>query len=100
MIKNGFHLTYCTNIHPGESWKETFQNLQFHIPKIKQELSPNGSLGIGLRLSNEASLALVEKAKLHEFKVWLSANRAYTFTFNGFPYRGFHRQVVKDQVHH
>lgn len=100
MIKNGFHLTYCTNIHPGESWKETFENLQFHIPKIKQELSPNGPLGIGLRVSNEASLELVKIHRLHEFKAWLDANQAYTFTFNGFPYGGFHRQVVKDQVHH
>ena len=100
MRKNGFHLTYCTNIHPGESWKDTFDNLQYHIPKIKKELSPDQPLGIGLRLSNEASLDLVKADKLHEFKAWLINNQAYTFTFNGFPYGGFHRQVVKDKVHH
>ena len=100
MIKEGFHLTYCTNIHPGESWKETFDNLQFHIPKIKKELSPDQALGIGLRLSNEASLDLAKEGKLQEFKAWLAENQAYTFTFNGFPYGGFHRQVVKDKVHH
>jgi hypothetical protein len=100
MKKNGFHLTYCTNIHPGESWKDTFDNLQYHIPKIKKELSPDQPLGIGLRLSNEASLDLVKADKLHEFKAWLADNQAYAFTFNGFPYGGFHRQVVKDKVHH
>ena len=100
MIKNGFHLTYCTNIHPGESWGDTFDNLQFHIPKVKQEIAPDQPLGIGLRLSNEASLELVQGDKLQEFKAWLKENQAYTFTFNGFPYGGFHRQVVKDKVHH
>lgn len=100
MKKNGFHLTYCTNIHPGESWKDTFDNLQYHIPKIKKGLSPDQPLGIGLRLSNEASLDLVQADNLHEFKAWLADNQAYTFTFNGFPYGGFHRQVVKDKVHH
>ncbi len=100
MIKDGIHLTYCTNIHPGESWKETFDNLQFHIPKIKKELAPDQPLGIGLRLSNEASLDLAKADKLQEFKAWLADNQVYTFTFNGFPYGGFHRQVVKDSVHH
>lgn len=100
MIKEGFHLTYCTNIHPGESWEATFKNLQFHIPQIKEQLVPDQPLGIGLRLSNEASLELVKAENLESFKAWLAANQAYTFTFNGFPYGGFHRQVVKDQVHH
>jgi len=100
MIKNGFHLTYCTNIHPGESWVETFNNVKYHIPLIKQELYPEGPFGIGLRLSNEASLELIKKDRLQEFRDWLEDNHCYVFTFNGFPYGGFHRQVVKDKVHH
>ena len=58
MIKDGFHLTYCTNIHPGERWEETFSNLQQHVPDIKQQLVRDRSFGIGLRLSNVASLEL------------------------------------------
>jgi len=27
----GLHLTYCTNIHPGESWEEVFANLRTHV---------------------------------------------------------------------
>lgn len=100
MLKNGFHLTYCTNIHPGESWDEIFGNLKYHIPKIKKELVPEGEMGIGLRLSNIASQDLIKEERLAEFKSWLKAEGAYVFTFNGFPYGGFHRQVVKDQVHH
>jgi hypothetical protein len=100
MIKGGFHLTYCTNIHPGESWEDTFDNLNFHIPLIKQQLAPNDPFGIGLRLSHEASLELVKGENLHEFQSWLASHQCYVFTFNGFPYGGFHRQVVKDKVHH
>ena len=93
-------MTYCTNIHPGESWEETFQNLKLHIPKIKEQLSSPHPFGIGLRLSNEASLTLSEKEELQEFRSWLEENDCYVFTLNGFPYGSFHRQVVKDKVHH
>jgi hypothetical protein len=42
---------------------------------------------------------LIKSENLAEFKTWLKATDCYVFTFNGFPYGGFHRQVVKDEVH-
>src|SRR3712207_6768964 len=93
------HLTYCTNIHAGESWADHFKALQLNFPAIKKELSPNGKAGIGLRLSNEASITLSEEKNLNEFKTWLQENEAYVFTMNGFPYGGFHHTRVKDNVH-
>lgn len=99
MKKNGYHLTYCTNIHPGESWNETFENLKKYIPQIKAEVSQNGNFGIGLRLSDIASRSLLENDNLSMFKSWLNINECYVFTLNGFPYGGFHHQRVKDQVH-
>ncbi len=99
MLTKGFHLTYCTNIHPGESWADTFANLRQYIPKIKAACSPDQAFGIGLRSSHEASLELIKPEKLKEFKEWLQESDCYVFTFNGFPYGGFHRQVVKDEVH-
>ena len=99
MFKKGNHLTYCSNIHPGESWKDTFENLKQYLPNIKKELSPNQPFGIGLRLSNEASLELSHSENIEEFQRWLSTNDYYVFTLNGFPYGGFHHQVIKDEVH-
>lgn len=93
------HLTYCTNIHPGESWADHFAQLQHHIPLIKQKLSPGKPLGIGLRLSNIASLELRKEEALTSFKAWLKEQDCYVFTMNGFPYGGFHRTRVKDDVH-
>ena len=95
----GFHLSYCSNIHPGESWDATFQNLKIYIPEVRQRLKVTGPFGIGLRLSNEASLVLEKPEKLKEFRTWLDKVNAYVFTFNGFPYGDFHRQIVKEKVH-
>lgn len=98
-IGNGYHLTYCSNIHPGEEWEKVFANLKSHIPALKAKLAPDKSFGIGLRLSDVASRELIKNDTLAEFKSWLKTNDAYVFTINGFPYGGFHRQVVKDDVH-
>ncbi|MBN7809829.1 metabolite traffic protein EboE [Algoriphagus sp. H41] len=99
MDVKGFHLSYCSNIHPGESWDATFQNLKIYIPEVRQRLKVEGPFGIGLRLSNQASLMLEKPEKLKEFQVWLRQANAYVFTLNGFPYGDFHRQIVKEKVH-
>ncbi len=93
------HLTYCTNIHAGESWPDHFDALKRCFPVIKDSLSPDAPMGIGLRLSNIASVQLSAPGNLQEFKDWLAQMDAYVFTMNGFPYGGFHNTRVKDQVH-
>jgi hypothetical protein len=93
------HLSYCTNIHAGESWSEHFESLQKHVPVIKQRISGDNSFGIGLRLSNIASIELAKEENLQRFKEWLSENDCYVFTMNGFPYGSFHQTKVKDHVH-
>lgn len=92
-------LTYCSNIHPGESWEEHFAQLQLHIPLIKKQVNPGSRFGIGLRLSNAASLDLKKEKNLISFIDWLKETDCYVFTMNGFPYGSFHHTTVKDQVH-
>ena len=93
------HLTYCTNIHPGKNWQEDFESLKLNFPLIKKDVADGQPLGLGLRLSNQASLELANKDSLSTFKNWLLQNDAYVFTMNGFPYGEFHRTVVKEDVH-
>lgn len=93
------HLTYCTNIHAGESWDDHFAALKANVPAIKEQISPGQPFGIGLRLSHLASLELGKKDRLDEFKQWLKSSNCYVFVINGFPYGGFHHTKVKDQVH-
>jgi hypothetical protein len=95
----GFHLTYCTNIHPGEEWSQVFANLEQYIPVLKTRLAPGQPFGIGLRLADVAATQLLQGKALAQFQSWLSDRNLYVFTLNGFPYGGFHRQVVKDQVY-
>lgn len=93
------HLSYCTNIHPGEDWASHFAQLQQHIPAIKAKLSPDKPFGIGLRLANQASKDLEAAGTLQAFREWLQQSGCYVFTINGFPYGGFHHTVVKADVH-
>ncbi|MFT4805914.1 MAG: 5-hydroxyisourate hydrolase-like protein (transthyretin family) [Psychroserpens sp.] len=93
------HLSYCTNIHAGESWTEMFENLKVYLLNIKQKVSEKEPFGIGLRLSHQAAVELSNKTVLQSFKKWLILNNLYVFTINGFPYGNFHGETIKDQVH-
>ncbi len=93
------HLTYCTNIHPGENWPSHFAALKQNFPGVKAQVAAGKTMGIGLRLSNVASVELDKPGNLAEFKQWLTEQDAYVFTMNGFPYGEFHHTAVKDQVH-
>lgn len=93
------HLTYCSNIHSGESWEDHFAKLQAHVPAVKKQIAPDQSLGLGLRLADAASKKLQHPEALQAFKQWLQQENIYVFTMNGFPYGNFHHTHVKDQVH-
>ena len=93
------HLTYCTNIHPGETWTEVIDNLKQYIPQLKARLSPDKPFGIGLRLADIAAKELLARNNISKFKTWLQAEDLYVFTLNGFPFGSFHHQVVKDKVY-
>jgi hypothetical protein len=97
--ESSYHLTYCTNIHPGEDWSRVFSNLKQYIPILKEQLSPTEPFGIGLRLADIAAQELLDGDSLKNFLSWLQKYDLYVFTINGFPYGGFHHQVVKDQVY-
>jgi len=98
-VGGGAHLTYCTNIHPGESWPEVRSNLERYLLSVKGQLAPGGPFGVGLRLSALAAGALAEPATLTEFKDFLERNQLYVFTLNGFPYGPFHGEPVKDKAY-
>ena len=93
------HLSYCSNIHTGEIWSEHFAQLKQHVPAVKASVSPEKSMGLGLRFANQASIDLQDPIQLKALKSWLKEQDLYVFTLNGFPYGGFHNTIVKDQVH-
>ncbi|MSU59261.1 MAG: hypothetical protein EXS35_14020 [Pedosphaera sp.] len=98
-LNHGLHLGYCTNIHRGETWAETFESLQTHTLAVKARVCPRGAYGIGLRLSERAARELSDRATLLAFQRWLGAQHCYVFTINGFPYGQFHGARVKENVY-
>lgn len=97
-LNHDIHLGYCTNIHRGETWEETWNGLKNYTLRVKDRVSAGKPYGIGLRLSQQAALELSAPGKMAEFKAWLDANGCYVFTINGFPYGSFHGTRVKEQV--
>jgi sugar phosphate isomerase/epimerase len=93
------HLTYCTNIHPGESWAEVRANLERFVVPVRREIGVEGEFGLGLRLSALAARELSEPSRLEELRSFLTANGLYVYTINGFPYGPFHGQPVKEEVY-
>ncbi len=91
-------ITYCTNIHPGESWPEIFSAVRQHAPVVKERLSPDALFPIGLRLSGRAAreITLKEAADFHR---WCLEEGFYVATVNGFPYGTFHHAPVKQAVY-
>lgn len=93
------HLTYCTNIHPGESLAEVRAALERYVLAVKAALSPSAPFGVGLRLSNAATLELGRPGELESLREFLDAHGLYVFTINGFPYGAFHGTRVKQRVY-
>ena len=98
-LKHGLHLAYCTNIHRGEDWAQTFDSLQKHTLAVRRRVCPMGAYAIGLRLSDRAARELSEPAVLAGFRQWLADENCYVFTINGFPFGDFHDTRVKEQVY-
>ena len=96
---SGAQLTYCTNIHPGESWEQVFENVRTHVLAVKALVAPERAFGVGLRLSAQAARSLREPDRLLAFREFLEQHQLYVFTINGFPYGPFHAQPVKGAVY-
>ena len=94
----GVSLTYCTNIHPGESWSEIFTAIRLHAPAVKARVSPDRPFPIGLRLSGRAAREM-SAADALEFRRWCRKSGFYVATINGFPYGTFHHRPIKQEVY-
>ncbi len=55
-LNQGLHLAYCTNIHRGETWPETFDSLKNHSLAVRKRVCPRAPFAIGLRLSHRAAV--------------------------------------------
>jgi hypothetical protein len=98
-LGHGLQLAYCTNIHRGETWTETFDNLNRHTLAVRERVAPDQAYAIGMRLSHRAACELSAPEALTKFRHWLDRHDCYVFTINGFPFGPFHGASVKEQVY-
>lgn len=92
-------LAYCTNVHSGRDWSQTYDNLKKHAPAVKSLHARQGPMGIGLWLSQNAARGLTEQGQVDELAAWFAEQDLIPFTFNGFPQGDFHQPVVKHRVY-
>jgi len=93
------HLTYCLNIHRGETWGENFAAIREKTLAVRDKVAPGKEFGLGLRLSNKAAVALNSPEALQGVLEFFEENGLYAFTINGFPYGQFHAGRVKEKVY-
>ena len=98
-LSHGLHLAYCTNIHRGESWDQTFSTLKRYTLDVRRRVCPKEPYAIGLRLGYDAARELSQPTVLARFRDWLDKEGCYVFTINGFPYGTFHGARVKELVY-
>ena len=92
-------LTYCLNVHPGETWAENFTTLRTTVLAVRDLVSPAKAFGLGLRLSAAAASELSESNCLAELIRFLQSENLYVFTINGFPFGRFHGGPIKENVY-
>ncbi len=93
------HLTYCLNVHRGETWAENFAAIREHALAVRALVAPSETFGLGLRLSNQAARELDSSEAREPAKRFFTEHDLYAFTINGFPYGRFHSGRVKEQVY-
>ena len=93
------HLTYCLNIHAGETWAEHLQAIRGPACQVRDRLGCREPFGLGLRLGARAAAELDHPETLREAAQCLAAERLYAFTINGFPYGTFHGTRIKENVY-
>jgi sugar phosphate isomerase/epimerase len=98
-IRNGLHLTYCTNIHAADGWDAVFANIRRFAPALKARFAPAAPFGVGLRLSAREARELLDGQRLRDFRSYLDDQGLYVAIINGFPYGHFHGAPVKADVY-
>jgi hypothetical protein len=93
-------LSYCLNVHPGESLEAWLALLRGPVARVRQVWSPHEPMGVGLWLPREIARALAhDDAALAQAQEALSASDLFAFTVNAFPIGGFHANQVKRAVY-
>jgi sugar phosphate isomerase/epimerase len=91
-------LSYCANVHPGETLEDVRGALRRFAGPIRKTLAAK-ELAVGLWLSRGA-LSELRRVGVGRLREALVEDGLFVVTLNGFPYGNFHSEVVKRAVYH
>lgn len=98
-VSPDFSFGYCTNVHAGITLTEAKDNLERIATQVREKLTPQGRLPVGLWLAQKAAEQLHSEDAAPLFGEWLAEHALKAYTFNGFPQGDFHQPVVKHAVY-
>ena len=99
LLHPALELSYCTNVHPAESFSQILHVITHDIPQIKSSVAPHQAMGTGLRISADMIATLQQDYAQKKFIDALESSQSYVFTINGFPYGTFTTDQVKEKVY-
>jgi len=91
-------LTYCTNVHPGESTEELLANIENFIGPVRKRRGLD-EMAVGIWFSARAAEELQEPANRYRLKSALGEAGLWPTSINGFPFGNFHRERLKEAVY-
>jgi len=98
MSLSSLPLSYCTNVHPGQSVGEVEGGIERYTLAIRERLGQPMAAGLWLaRPVTEELLASRDGVK--RFAEKLAHQELSCYTLNAFPYGNFHSARVKEQVY-
>lgn len=95
------HLTYCTNVHRGDTLSNAMDLLPRFAPLVKSVApSQQNRIAWGLFLGCDTVKEMDSSSSLtNELSTCMEQNGTYALTMNAFPMSGFHEAVVKRGVY-
>ncbi|MFT4924962.1 MAG: hypothetical protein ACI8WB_001052 [Phenylobacterium sp.] len=91
-------ITYCSNVHAGESVADIKDNLTRFIQPVSEQRGLD-QMVTGLWIGAVAASDLREAFALANFRLALETSGLVLTSINGFPYGGFHQDEVKAKVY-
>ena len=91
-------LSYCSNLHPGESLDAVLKNIQRYFVPVRKARDLQ-YMSSGLWLSAAAVKDLQDQTAKTQFRQTLHEAGLRLTSLNGFPFGNFHGDVVKQSVY-
>lgn len=94
----GVRLAYCLNLHPAEDLEGVLGGVDQYTLPLAARMGVEDGFGLGSWLAASVAMTLGVGEGIDEYLSFLADARLDPFTYNAFPYGGFHRDGLKAGV--